>query len=81
VGGGAAYTEADIPADRPPTPDPSPPLASLAGGGERIAPGTTRFASIHHDLHQIPHLDLGVGVEAVEDAEAVRGAVDAGHAV
>ena len=38
-------------------------------------------ASIHHDLHAIPWLDLRVLVEAVEDAEALGGAVDAGHAV
>src|SRR5258705_1492713 len=37
--------------------------------------------SIHHDLHTIPWLDLGVLVEAVEDAEALGRAVDAGHAV
>ncbi|WP_423864175.1 type II toxin-antitoxin system RelE/ParE family toxin [Bradyrhizobium sp.] len=30
MGGGAAFTEAAVPADRPPTPDPSPPLR----GGE-----------------------------------------------
>jgi hypothetical protein len=30
VGGGAAYTEAAVPADRPPTPDPSPPRAKGA---------------------------------------------------
>ena len=35
VGGGAAFTEAAFLADRPPTPNPSPPLASLAGGGEK----------------------------------------------
>src|SRR6476620_5212986 len=38
-------------------------------------------SSIHHDLHAVPWLDLGVLVEAVEDAEAFGGAVDAGHAV
>src|SRR5829696_8017320 len=38
-------------------------------------------SSIHHDLHAVPWLDLGVLVEAVEDAEALGGAVDAGHAV
>jgi DNA ligase 1 len=38
VGGGATNTDAAVRADRPPTPDPSPPLASLAGGGERSAP-------------------------------------------
>jgi DNA ligase-1 len=37
VGGGAAYTEAAVPAERPPPPDPSPPLASLAGGGEQTS--------------------------------------------
>ena len=31
VGGGAAYTEAAVPADRPPTPDPSPPLRGGRG--------------------------------------------------
>ncbi len=39
VGGGAANTDAAVRADRPPTPDPSPPLASLAGGGERSVLG------------------------------------------
>ena len=39
VGGGAAYTEAAFPAERPPTPDPSPPRARRVGGGERILPG------------------------------------------
>ena len=38
-------------------------------------------ASIHHDLHAFPWLDLGVLVEAVEDTKALGGAVDAGHAV
>src|SRR5438132_6675232 len=38
-------------------------------------------SSIHHDLHAIPWLDLGVLVEAVEDAEALGGAVDASHTV
>ena len=37
--------------------------------------------SIHHDLDAVARLDLGVGVEAVEDAEAFRRTVDAGHAV
>src|SRR4029077_5785764 len=42
----------------------------------------SRFrASIHHDLHTVARLDLGVGVEAVENAEALGRAVDAGHAV
>jgi general secretion pathway protein I len=31
VGGGAAFTEAAVPADRPPTPDPSPPLRGGRG--------------------------------------------------
>jgi ATP-dependent DNA ligase len=34
VGGGAANTEAAFPADRPPTPDPSPPRAMRVEGGE-----------------------------------------------
>ena len=38
-------------------------------------------ASIHHDLHEIAHLDLGVGVQPVEHAKTLGGAVDAGHAV
>ncbi len=38
-------------------------------------------ASIHHDLDAVAHLDLGAGVEAVEDAEALDRMVDAGHAV
>ena len=41
----------------------------------------TRRASIHHDLDAVARLDLGVGVEPVEDAEALGRAVDAGHAV
>ena len=39
VGGGAAITEAAFPADRPPTPDPSPPCAVRVGGGERTVLG------------------------------------------
>ena len=35
VGGGAALTEAAVPADTPPTPDPSPPRAMRVVGGER----------------------------------------------
>ena len=41
VGGNAASPRSHAgtePAEAPPTPDPSPPLASLAGGGERSAP-------------------------------------------
>jgi DNA ligase-1 len=38
VGGGAADSLPAEQADRPPTPNRSPPLASLAGGGERTAP-------------------------------------------
>src|SRR6266436_6257460 len=34
VGGGAAITEAAFPADRPPTPNPSPPRAMRVEGGE-----------------------------------------------
>ena len=34
MGGSAAYTEAAFPAETPPTPDPSPPRAMRAGGGE-----------------------------------------------
>src|ERR1700681_2970009 len=37
--------------------------------------------SIHHDLDAVAGLDLGVGVEAVEYAEALGGAIDAGHAM
>ncbi len=32
VGGSAAFTEAAVPADRPPTPDPSPPLRGRRRG-------------------------------------------------
>ena len=35
VGGVYANSLSEECADRPPTPDPSPPLASLAGGGEK----------------------------------------------
>src|SRR5580692_8334976 len=38
VGGGAAIPLAVAQAESPPAPDPSPPLASLAGGGERSVP-------------------------------------------
>jgi DNA ligase 1 len=34
VGGGTAITDAAVSADRPPTPDPSPPRAARVGGGE-----------------------------------------------
>jgi DNA ligase-1 len=37
VGGGAAITEAAVLADRPPTPDPSPPRAARVEGGEKHA--------------------------------------------
>src|ERR1700729_4281971 len=36
MGGGSANSLRAEQDERPPTPDPSPPLASLAGGGERI---------------------------------------------
>ena len=36
VGGGAAITEAAFPADRPPTPNPSPPRAMRVEGGEIV---------------------------------------------
>jgi len=36
VGGGAAYTEAAVPADRPPTPDPSQPLRGGRGEADPI---------------------------------------------
>ncbi len=39
VGDGAASTKAAVPADRPPTPDPSPPRAMRVEGGERIESG------------------------------------------
>jgi DNA ligase-1 len=39
VGGRAASTEAAVLADRPPTPDPSPPRALRVEGGERIEAG------------------------------------------
>jgi DNA ligase-1 len=39
VGGRAAITEAALPADVPPTPDPSPPRAVRVEGGERTVPG------------------------------------------
>jgi DNA ligase-1 len=38
VRGGAPYTKAAVPADRPPTPDPSPPRATRVEGGERSVP-------------------------------------------
>src|SRR5690348_11630891 len=37
--------------------------------------------SIHHDLDAVAGLDLGMCLEPVEDAKALRRAVDAGHAV
>ncbi len=37
--------------------------------------------SIHHDLHEVAHLHLGMRVEPVQHAKALGGAVDAGHAV
>src|ERR1700676_2730967 len=39
VGGGAANPDAAFPADRPPTPTPSPPRAMRVEGGEKIVPG------------------------------------------
>jgi hypothetical protein len=32
---------------------------------------------VHHDLHAVARLDLGVGFEAVENAKTFGGAVDA----
>src|SRR5436190_21438341 len=62
---------------------PASATTEFRGYGSRLAlrlAGTTA-ASIHHDLHLVAHLDLRVRFQAVEDAEALRGAVDAGHAV
>jgi len=39
VGGGSANSMPEEQADRPPTPDPSPPRAARVEGGERIVPG------------------------------------------
>src|SRR5260370_16942757 len=41
----------------------------------------TAVKLIHHDLDAIAHLDLGMDVEPVQDAKALGGAVDPGHAV
>ena len=40
-----------------------------------------RQSLVHHDLHEVAHLDLGAGIEPVEHAKTLGGAVDAGHAV
>lgn len=37
--------------------------------------------SIHHDLHAVAHLHLGVRAKAVEHAETFHRVIDAGHAV
>src|SRR6266496_586169 len=50
---------------------------SHKGRREEAALNDFYLTSIHHDLHAIPWLDLGVLVEAVEDVEALGGAVDA----
>ena len=36
---------------------------------------------VHHDLHAIPRLDRGAGIQAVENAKALGGPVDALHAM
>src|SRR5213075_3133680 len=43
----------------------------------------TRFdrPSIHHDLDEIAHLDLGTSVQPVQDAKALRRTIDARHPV
>ncbi len=43
--------------------------------------GSGYVVSIHHDLHAVAHFDLRAGIETVEHAEALRGMIDAGHAV
>jgi DNA ligase-1 len=50
VGGRAASSHSHAgtePAEAPPTPDPSPPLASLAGGGERSVPSDEHLGHNH----------------------------------
>src|SRR5213082_2680671 len=37
--------------------------------------------SIHYDLDEIAHLDLGTGIQPVQDAKALRWTIDAGHPV
>jgi DNA ligase 1 len=49
VGGSAAYTEAAFPADGPFTPDPSPPRAMRAGGGERTVPCHNNPPPLHNN--------------------------------
>src|SRR6266404_381635 len=46
-----------------------------------FGPSRNDASSVHHDLHAIAHLDLGMGVENVQDTKALRRAVDPGHAV
>ena len=61
VGGGAAFTDAAVPADRPPTPDPSPPRASARGGGEKRVSTNPRSANSRRPITApsatIPTLD------------------------
>jgi DNA ligase-1 len=53
VGGASANSLPEEQADRPPTPDPSPPLASLAGGGE---PSVLRHEHLGHNNPPPPTL-------------------------
>ena len=67
---------------------PRDPAAVIPPGGRRRTPWLRRIdtipwvaGSIDHDLDAVARLDLGVGVEAVEDAEAFCRTIDAGHAM
>jgi hypothetical protein len=56
VGGSAAFTEAAVLADRPPTPDPSPPRAMRVEGGEFMTSYIAKRRALHNqnEVFQYP---------------------------
>ena len=56
-------------------------LAELIGNDARANIRDATGAEGQHDLDAVSRLDLGVALEAVEDAEAFGGMIDGGHAM
>src|ERR1700755_956208 len=70
----------------------SPPWFSAIRAGYAVRPESSppksgpelrddNGGSIHHDLHAVPRLHLGMRVEPVQNPKALRRAIAAGHAV
>src|SRR6202158_5255072 len=55
-------------------------FTNIGGYGSLLSQGR-RESLVHHDLHEIAHLHLGVAVQPIEHAKPIGGAIDAGHAV